>query len=181
MLAQAGKPKKFTKTPESADAFWSISMPTASFAARALRIARAKSFLKIGRLPESARRLSTSASINGLSSRRGYDHVHRRPEHRVCEGAELPFTQMRCGEQHTAAAPEPSSTTRTPRSESNYPGCPGKGKESVGEDRHHAGDRPEYPIRDLPALAALALGSASERLRSATPRNRGTARSSKWT
>lgn len=68
--AQAGTPKKSTKTPESSDAFWSARMPTAWFAASAFRMARAKSFLKIGRLPESARRRSTSASMRGLSSGR---------------------------------------------------------------------------------------------------------------
>jgi hypothetical protein len=38
--AQAGTPKKSTKTPESSDAFWSARMPTAWFAASAFRMAR---------------------------------------------------------------------------------------------------------------------------------------------
>ena len=100
--AQAGMPKKSTNTPASGDAFWSIRMPTASLAASAFRMVRAKSFLSTRRLPESARRRSTRRVDEGIVERAD-DHVHGRREQGVGKGAELPVAQVRGGEEHAAA------------------------------------------------------------------------------
>ena len=152
-------------------------MPTAwFFFERSQDGPRAQSVFEISELPESVRRCSTSASINGLSSGLTTTCIGS-VMMRVREGAQFPVSEVRRREEDAAAVLHRILVVLAALAADPLRDVVAADRGKPREGDEEAGDRAEDAVDDRPRDPAS--GIAMARLYSAVRRSRGMARSSR--
>ena len=115
--------------------------------------ARAKSVFEIRTIAGERRRRSTKR-VDQRIVERPYDHVHRRGEHGVREGAQLPVAEVRGGEQDAAAGAYGLVEVLLPSQRIHCGDVVAADRREAGESDQQPGDRAKHAVDDMGGVLA---------------------------